>query len=353
MVQKNGVMPRIAAFQDFLRKNQLDGFLITGYLDQFYLMNFMFNPKETVLLVSGKKVVCFTRNLYVETLRREKSFLTIVGEDGDRLEAAILCAQKMGLKKIGFDAAKESYLSGETLIKKGCKASIGWITLMRQRKDKIELKNMRASNRLAYQTYCYIRPRIKTGMTESQVAAEMEQFMRAHGASSTSFATIVAFGKNAANPHHVTGKTKLKAEECVLIDFGCVYNGYCSDMTRSWWHGKKAPAQYTEIWNLVDKARQKGIKTVKPGHTGKQVDTATRNIIVQGGYGSFFTHATGHGVGIEIHEDPYNSQQCNAVLAEGNVVTVEPGIYLPGKYGVRLEDTVAVTKTGANILTRK
>ena len=137
------------------------------------------------------------------------------------------------------------------------------------------------------------------------------------------------------------------------MDFGCIYKGYCSDITRSWWHGKNEPAEYKKIWNIVEKARKAGVKAVKPGVANKDVDAAARKVITDGGYGEYFTHRTGHGVGIEIHEQPYNSQTADTVLAEGNVVTVEPGIYLPGKYGVRLEDTMAAAKTGAKILTRK
>ena len=182
---------------------------------------------------------------------------------------------------------------------------------------------------------------------------QLSYFMRKQGASGTSFNTIVAFGENAANPHHETGDRKLKAEDAVLMDFGCVYKGYCADITRSWWHGKKEPAEYTKIWKLVDKARKAGIKAVKPGTATRTVDNAARDIIKAGGYGAYFTHGTGHGMGMENHEEPYNNQESDAVLTEGHIVTVEPGIYLPGKYGVRLEDTVAVVKTGAKILTKK
>ena len=224
---------------------------------------------------------------------------------------------------------------------------------LRETKNAQELKLMRASNRLAYMTYEYIRPRIKTGMQECEVAAEMERFMRIHGAKTTSFFTIVAFGENTANPHHETGTRKLKDNEAILLDFGCVYNNYCSDMTRSWWHGKKEPAEYTKIWKIVDTARKTGIKTAKIGVTGQAVDAAARGVIAKAGYGEYFTHRTGHGVGLDIHEEPCNDPTCTHKLEEGNITSVEPGIYLPGKYGVRLEDLIVVTQTGAKIITKK
>ena len=353
MIITKRVQTQLNRFLTLIQKNKYDGFLVTHYLDQFYLLDFMFNEAEAVLLVSKGRCVCFTRTLYVQPLRAMSKMIDVIGEDGDRLSRAVAYAKAKGLRKIGFDVQRESYLSGKFLVQNGCKEAPGFLTQMRRQKDETELKSLRASNRLAYQTYAYIRPRIKTGMTEVQVAAEMEQFMRKRGAVSPSFPTIVAFGENAANPHHVSGMRKLKKEDCVLIDFGCVYQGYCSDMTRSWWHGKKVPTEYQKIWKIVDSARKAGIQAVKPGVTGQQVDDVSRTIISQAGYGKFFTHATGHGVGIEIHEAPYNSQQCQDKLVEGNVVTVEPGIYLPEKYGVRLEDTVAVSRKGSVILTRK
>ncbi len=163
----------------------------------------------------------------------------------------------------------------------------------------------------------------------------------------------MAFGANSANPHHETGDTKLKEEDAVLVDFGCLYKGYCSDMTRSWWHGNNEPAEYKKIWEITDAARKTGIQKVCIDIACKAVDGASHAVIEAAGYGPYFTHGTGHGVGLEIHEEPYNAQHSDAILKEGNIVTVEPGIYLPGKYGVRLEDTVAVTKTGAEILTKK
>ena len=352
MTQKNYTQQRFAALRKVLRKNKLDGFIVTNNLDQFYLSDFFFYPNEAIFLIHPKGITCFTRELYVEPFSKFAPYMEVIGDE-NRLVSAIEKARQLGLCRAGFDAAKESYVSGCLLRESGFVESDSFITALRETKDAAELKLLREANRIAYLTYEYIKPRVKTGMTEFEVAAEMERFMRAHGATTTSFYTIVAFGENAANPHHETSGRKLKAEDAVLMDFGCVYKGYCSDITRSWWHGKKEPAEYTKIWKLVDKARKQGIKTVKPGVPCKTVDAASRQVIAQGGYGEYFTHGTGHGVGIEIHEDPYNSQQSAAVLAEGHIVTVEPGSYLPGKFGVRLEDTVAVAKTGAKILTKK
>jgi len=335
------------------RKNGMDGFLVTNHLDQLYLTSFTFFEGESVFLVHAKGVVCFTRSLYVDSFQKAAPYVEVIGEDGDRIQKALERIKKLGLKRVGFDAGKEHYLTGKRFIQDGLVEGDSFISQLRRTKDANELKLMRASNRLTYLTYEYIKPRIKAGMRESEVAAEMEWFMRTNGASALAFSTIVAFGENTSNPHHVTGERKLKSEDAVLIDFGCTYKGYCADMTRSWWYGKKEPAEYTKIWKITKEAYKAGVKAVKIGTTGQQVDRAARDVIEAAGYGEFFTHGTGHGVGLEIHEAPYTNQQDASPLKEGNVVTVEPGIYLVDKFGVRLEDTVAVTKTGAKILTKK
>jgi len=352
MAEKNLTDARLDALRAVMRKNKLDGLIVTNNLDQLYLTNFFFYSDETVLLVHPKGTACFTRDLYVEPFGKHAPKMEVAGSE-TRVASALEKAKKLGLKRVGFDAAKESFLSGTMMLEAGCVQTPSFISAMRETKDAAELKLLREANRIAYRAYEYVKPRVKTGMTECDVAAELERFMRSQGASATSFLTIVAFGENAANPHHETGMRKLKAEDAVLMDFGCIYKGYCSDITRSWWHGKKEPAEYKKIWNIVEKARKQGVKTVKIGAKTQTVDAAARAVITEAGYGEYFTHRTGHGVGIEIHEQPCNDQTSKAVLAEGNVVTVEPGIYLPGKFGVRLEDTVAVGKAGAKILTKK
>lgn len=336
-----------------MQQKGFDGLVITNNIDQFYLLDFYFYAGEAVLLLHKEGIFCFTRQLYAGPLTERYPFMTVVGQDKQMAAAAVQKAQELGLVRVGFDAAKENYLAGSLFKRFGFVEADSYISLLRQVKDEHEIAVLRDSCKIAYDTYEYIRPRIKTGMTEFEVAAEMEKFMRMRGASATSFLTIIAFGENTANPHHATSARVLKDNEAVLIDFGCIYNGYCSDMTRSWWHQGTAPQEYQHIWDVTEQAWKAGIAAEKPGVACKEVDALARGIIAKAGYGEYFTHRLGHGVGLEIHEEPCNDQTSNAVLQKGNVVTVEPGIYLPGKYGVRLEETTVITDTGADILTRK
>ena len=352
MSEKSNFQARLTGLKKQMRSQAVDALVITNNLDQYYLTDFFFYPEETVLLICPKEVFCFTRDLYVTALNKERPQLKVVGCE-NRLEAAIEKIKELGIKKAGFDAAKETYRQGSLMQKAGLKELPSLVSQLRCTKDSQEIKRMRASNRIAYLAYEYVRPRIKTGMTENDVAVMLEQFMRGQGASAVSFMTIIGFGENAANPHHETGMRKLKNNEAILMDYGCIYQGYCSDITRCWWHGKNEPAEYTRVWNIVDKARRAGIKALKPGVATRTVDQTARGVIEAAGYGAYFTHRTGHGVGMEIHEEPFNSADSKAILRVGNVVTVEPGIYLPGKFGVRLEDTLAITEKGSTILTRK
>ncbi len=177
--------------------------------------------------------------------------------------------------------------------------------------------------------------------------------MRAMGAKGPSFDLIVAFGENGALPHHVTSERKLKDNEPILIDFGCVYKGYCSDITRTFFHGTPGE-EFNKVYNIVKKAHDEGLKALKPGLAAKAADKVCRDIISDEGYGQYFIHSTGHGVGLEIHESPAVSSRADekSLLKKGMAVTVEPGIYLLGKFGVRIEDTALITDDGCEVLTR-
>jgi len=353
MSAKNHLLARAKEIRALLRKHKTNAFVLTNYLDQFYLTRFYFYAGESVFVIHPKGIACFTRSLYEGPFSKFAPEIDVFACDTDRLGAALDYIKKQGIKSVGFDSAKESYLDGMRMRRAGLVELPSLVSNLRETKDADEIKILRAANRIAYLAYEHVRPLVKTGIRECEVAAELEKFMRTMGATTTSFLTIVAFGENTANPHHETGDRKLGKNEAVLMDFGCIYKGYCSDITRCWWHGPQEPAEYKKIWNIVDKARRAGIKAVRIGTTGAEVDAVSRGIITKAGYGPYFTHRTGHGVGLEVHENPCNSADCKARLQQGNIVTVEPGIYLTGKFGVRLEDTVCVTQKNAAILTKK
>ena len=353
MANQERILEKISTLSRLAKQDGLDGLVITNNIDQFYLLGFYFYSGEAVLVLHEGKLTCFTRQLYEAPLKEEYPFVEVIAQDKQMNAAAVQYVRKSGLKRVGFDAAKESYIAGSLFRASGFVEASSYISVLRRVKDETEIATLRESCKIAYDTYEYIRPLIHEGMSEFEVAAEMEKYMRIRGASATSFLTIVAFGENTANPHHETSHRKLKQNEAILLDFGCVYKGYCSDMTRCWWYGDKEPAEYRKIWNITDKAWKAGIAAEKPGMRCQNVDAIARGIITDAGYGAYFTHRLGHGVGLEIHEDPCNDQTSDAVQKKGNVITVEPGIYLPGKYGVRLEETTVITDTGAEILTRK
>ncbi len=201
-----------------------------------------------------------------------------------------------------------------------------------------ELKNIKKACDIAEKSWLAVLPFIKEGITEKQLAAELEYNFRKNGAGGTSFDTIVAFGKNAAVPHHETGDTKLKKNECVLMDFGCTYKGYCSDMTRTMFFGTP-DEEFEKVYLAVLLAHKTAAEKIKAGITGKDADKYARDVLDSLGYGKYFTHSLGHGIGVNIHEFPTLSPKGEATLEDGMVFSDEPGVYINGKFGVRIEDS--------------
>lgn len=344
---------RIRAFQKILKKQKLDGYIVNDIHDTKYLTDFDFHhPGELSLLVTQKKLYCFGRSLYLPQFSKAVAFSTMYASDdynGDML----VKVKALKLKKVGFDFTKESYLNGKFFKKNKFIEAPSLITEMRKIKIKEGIQRIRKACKIAYETYEIMRKKIKTGMTEQEVALELERTMRLKGATDRSFESVVCFGPGAAEPHHIPTNKKLKENECVLIDFGCIYKGYCSDMTRSWWHGKKPNAEYKKIHALVQKSHDEGIKKVKVKMKARDLDKICRDVIKKGGYGDKFIHGTGHSLGRQLHEAPFIRETSKDILHENNVFSVEPGIYIPGKFGVRIEDLVVLTKQGAKILTKK
>jgi Xaa-Pro aminopeptidase len=221
---------------------------------------------------------------------------------------------------------------------------------LREIKETGEIERITEAVRIADKAMEHIMDWIRPGMTERQVSWELEVYMRTHGAEKLSFTTIVASGPNGAMAHAVTTERTINAGDPVVIDTGAVYEGYCSDITRSFCVGE-ADDEYRAVWDTVLKAQEAAEAAIKAGMPGVEADAVARNIIYGAGYENKFGHGLGHGVGLAIHESPRASRTSKDVLKEGTVVTVEPGIYIPGWGGIRIEDMVVVTEAGCRVLT--
>jgi Xaa-Pro aminopeptidase len=209
---------------------------------------------------------------------------------------------------------------------------------------------MRQAARIGDRAFDDLRRRIRTGMTEKETAMLLEDRCRKHGSEKPSFDTIVLFGRRAALPHGRPSDVGLKSGDWVLCDFGCTVNGFCSDMTRTFVMGKAA-ARQKKIYDIVLRAQENGKAAVTAGAKACDVDKACRRVISNAGYGKLFGHATGHGVGLRIHEKPRIGKNDNTILRKGTVITVEPGIYSPEFGGVRIEDMVVVRDNGCEVIT--
>ena len=221
---------------------------------------------------------------------------------------------------------------------------------LRIKKDESEIAAMRKAVQIAEAALKATLPSIKVGITEAQIASELTiQLLKAGSESALPFEPIVASGSNSANPHAVPTERRLQKGDLLVIDWGATYQGYISDLTRSFAVGELTP-EFAKIANSVYLANRAGCSKVKPGISAGEIDTATRKVISDAGYGSFFTHRTGHGIGMQAHEAPYIFSGNETPLEPGMSFTVEPGIYLPGKGGIRIEDNVVVTPNGVDVL---
>ena len=221
----------------------------------------------------------------------------------------------------------------------------GVVLSLRAVKDETEIARMRTAQAITDAALDHILGFMRPGLTEREVQLELEDYMVRHGASCLAFPSIVATGANGASPHAIPGETVLQAGQCVVLDFGARAQGYCSDMTRTIFLGQP-DAEMRAAWETMRRANEEVQAMLRPGVTGKQAHELAEEILKQGGFGGRMGHGLGHGVGIDIHEEPVLSPRNEAPLVAGNVVTVEPGIYIPGRFGMRLEDFGVVTETG-------
>lgn len=222
---------------------------------------------------------------------------------------------------------------------------------LRSVKDADEISRMRSAQAITDVAFAHIIDFMKPGVTEREVQLELENFMLRRGAEGLAFSSIVATGENGANPHAIPGDTPLEAGQCVVLDFGARVKGYCSDMTRTVFLGQPE-GRMKDAWEAMLQANEEVTSFLRPGITGKEAHELAEQILAEGGFAGCMGHGLGHGVGIDVHEQPVLSPRNAAPLAVGNVVTVEPGIYLPGEFGMRLEDFGVITETGFDVFTQ-
>lgn len=340
--------------QSHLRKAKLDALLVTSFTNVSYLTGF--SGDDSYLVITPQQSIIVSDQRYTTQLEEECPDLEmeIRGPGKKMLSSLSDLLAKLKVNKVGFEASSMTVALHSALTSAVSRCEFveteGWVEELRMIKDKEEIQLTRRACDLARRTFEVVRATLTPDMTELQVAADLEYQARRFGGKGMSFPPIVAVGERAALPHANPTDKKMGADDFVLIDWGVNEGQYMSDLTRILVTGKILP-KLRKIYGVVLKAQLAGIKAIRPGVTAESVDHAARSVISKAGYGKHFGHGLGHGTGLEIHEAPRMGAGQKTVLKPGMIVTVEPGIYLPGWGGVRIEDDVLVTRGGNEVLT--
>ena len=341
---------RIKRAQDLLKKTKLDCLIVNNLRNIRYLSGF--SGSSGILLVLEDNVILLTDFRYIEQAQQEVVDYCEIMQHGSNLYDD-LKNLTVKYKFIGFETSHMTVENFELMKEKLVNKE--WIPVkldkLRMIKDETEIGYITQAVEIADKTFSQLLPKLDIGMTEMEAAALLEFQLRKNGAERTSFQTIVASGERSALPHGQPTERKFAKGDLVTFDFGAVYKGYCSDMTRTIVFGK-ANSKQKKIYDIVLSAQLATIENLKGAITGKEADAFARDIITKAGYGERFGHGTGHSLGLAIHEEPRLSPSCDTVLRPGMVVTVEPGIYLPGWGGVRIEDIVVITDGDPQVLTK-
>lgn len=344
-------MDKLKKLKNTLESNQIDAILITSPINRRYVTGF--TGTAGVALISGNDAVFITDFRYTEQAAEQAKSFSVI-EHKQSIDAEIANQLKaLGIKRLGFERDYVTYSQYENYKKNFGVELIpvsGIIEEIRLIKTNEELDIMKKAAKIADDAFEHIQSFIKPGVKEIDISNELEFFMRRQGATSSSFDTIVASGIRSAFPHGVASEKEIQSGELVTLDYGALYQGYCSDITRTVAVGEIS-SELREIYDIVLEANLLGVNGIKPGLTGKEADALTRDYIKAKGYGENFGHSTGHGLGLEVHEGPGLSYRSDKVLEKGMVVTVEPGIYVNGLGGCRIEDDIVITDSGNERLT--
>ena len=342
---------RINRVTENMRQEGLSQILVTAPASVFYLTGSWVAPGERMLALLIKddgSAVLYANRLFA--LNGNVDVPLIEFDDTD--DCVAILAKAIAPGKIGIDKFWPSQFTIRLMeARPDARPVLGSAPVDRARmqKDAGELALMREASKLNDEALRRTIEGLREGMTEAEVAALYLSNARALGGSGCSFDALICFGANCAEPHHATDETRLKKGDSVILDVGLLYESYCSDMTRTVFFGEPSDEQ-KKVYEIVRAANEAGRAAVRPGVPMKEFDRAARKVIEDAGYGPYFTHRTGHGIGLEVHEFPDNSATSEIIAQPGMVFSVEPGIYLSGRFGVRVEDLVTVTDTGCETL---
>lgn len=347
-------MTNVSLLKKRLKKENLDAVLISNPANVSYLSNF--TGDESYLLITHKKDFFITDSRYEEQAKKEANgFQIFVVGETNHFDLIAGLIEKNKLKKTGFEAKHITY--GEvSKIRDRLKAvefvpTYGLTEDMRVIKTQAEISLIKKAIRINILSLESVAKQIKPGEKEKDLAALLEYQMRKQGADKPAFETIVLSGKRASMPHGRPSGSLIRNNQSVLVDSGACFKGYNSDLTRAFFLGK-IPSVIKKIYHIVSTAQETAIKAVKPGIEAKRIDSAARDYIKTKGFGRYFGHSLGHGVGREVHEAPSVSSKSKDILKPGMVFTIEPAIYLSGAGGVRLEEMVLVTNNGCEVISR-
>ncbi|MFJ7746137.1 M24 family metallopeptidase [Peribacillus sp. NPDC097295] len=344
-------MNKLERLRASMEKVNVDGLLITSTYNRRFMTDF--TGSAGVVLISQKGAKFITDFRYIEQAGKQATGFEIVQHTGTIIEEVGKQAKEMNISKLGFEQDHMNYATYkayEKAIDGQLMPLSGVIENLRLIKTTSEIKILKEAAAIADAAFTHILDFIRPGITELDVSNELEFFMRKQGATSSSFDIIVASGVRSALPHGVATDKIIEKGDFITLDYGAYYNGYVSDITRTVAVGKPSE-ELINIYDIVLEAQLRGMAGIKPGMTGKEADALTRNLIEEKGFGQYFGHSTGHGIGLEVHEGPALSLRSDIILEPGMAVTVEPGIYLPGIGGVRIEDDTIVTLDGNEALT--
>lgn len=346
---------RLAALADGLTAAHVDGLLVTSLPSIQYLTGF--SGSSALLFVSQRDVVLISDFRYQTQIREEVGDLARVAIEPQSLWTGLW--QQLGqlapLEVLGFESAHLLHRDFQRLLEAGARwqwrPTLDLVETLRERKDDEEVARIQVAADMATRALGCTLPAVRAGMTEIEIAGILERALRDQGSEGFPFPSIVASGPQSALPHARASARNVEQGDFLLFDFGAIHAGYCSDVTRTVVVGKATDEQRA-FYDVVREANERAAQRVRGGITGRDADAIARDYIDQRGHGALFGHSLGHGIGLEVHEAPRLARTAEGVLAEGAVVTIEPGIYRPGWGGVRIEDDVHLGARGATILTQ-